>query len=94
MTIMPAGKEPEPGAFARAVAEEIRLALTRHRISGAQLAVMIGRSQSYVSKRLRSESSFTANDVEAICRELNEDLLKLITTAIRSMRAQGPGSAP
>jgi len=94
MSIMPAGKEPEPGAFARAVADEIRLALTRHRTSGAQLAGMIKRSQSYVSKRLRGEASFTANDVEAICQVLNEDLLRLITTAIRTMRAQGPGSGP
>lgn len=87
MTIMPAGKEPEPGAFARAVAEEVRLALTRHRISGAQLAGKIGRSQSYMSKRLRGEASFTANDVESICRVLHEDLLKLLTTAVRSMRS-------
>ena len=87
MTIMPAGKEPEPGAFARAVAEEVRLALTRHRKSGTQLASMIGRSQSYMSKRLRGESSFSANDLEAICRVLNEDLLRLLTAAVRSMRS-------
>lgn len=88
MTIMPAGKEPEPGAFARAVAEEVRLALTRHRTSGTQLAGMIGRSQSYMSKRLRGESSFSANDLEAICRVLHEDLLRLLTAAVRSMRSR------
>lgn len=86
MTIMPAGKEPEPGVFARAVAEEVRLAMTRRRTSGTQLACMIGRSQSYMSKRLRGESSFSANDLEAICRVLHEDLLKLLTAAVRSMR--------
>lgn len=88
MVIMPAGKEPEPGAFARAVSDEIRHALTRHRTSGAQLAGMIGRSKSYVSKRLRNESSFTANDVEAICRVLGENLLQLLTRAIRSMNGR------
>ena len=88
MTIMPAGKEPEPGAFARAVSDEVRLAMVRHRISGTQLAGMIGRSQSYMSKRLRNDASFTANDVEAICRVLHEDLLKLITSAIRAMRSR------
>ena len=77
MSIMPAGKEPEPGAFARAVSEEIRIALARHRVSGAQLAGMIGRSQSYISKRIRNEASFTANDVAAVCEVLEEDLLRL-----------------
>lgn len=85
MAIMPAGKEPRPGAFARAVAEEVRLALTRNRKSGAQVAVMIGRSQSYMSKRLRGESSFSANDLEGICRALDEDLLTLLTAAVRAM---------
>jgi len=88
MTIMPAGKEPEPGAFARAVSDEVRLAMARHRISGTQLAGMIGRSQSYMSKRLRNDASFTANDVEAICRVLHEDLLKILTSAIRAMRSR------
>lgn len=87
MSIMPAGKEPEPGAFARAVSDEIRMALARHRVSGSQLAGMVGRSQSYISKRLRNESSFTADDVDAICRALHEDLLHLVTAAIRTMRA-------
>lgn len=86
MAIMPAGKEPEPGVFARAVSHEVRHLLTDRRVSGAQMAGMIGRSQSYVSKRLRGESSFTANDVESICRALNKDLLELLTAAVRRMR--------
>lgn len=88
MTIMPAGKEPEPGAFARAVSDEVRLAMARHRLSGAQLAAMIQRSQSYVSKRLRNDASFTANDVQTICEVLNEDLLQLLSAAIKAMRSK------
>jgi transcriptional regulator with XRE-family HTH domain len=88
MSIMPAGKEPEPGAFARALSDEVRHALTRHRKSGAQLAGMIGRSKSYVSKRLRNEAAFSATDVEDICRVLGEDLLELLTVAVRKMRAR------
>jgi hypothetical protein len=34
MTDMPSGKEPEPGYFARAVSDEIIVAMTRHRVSG------------------------------------------------------------
>jgi len=88
MSIMPAGKEPSPGAFARAVSDQVRLALTRHRMSGTHLAGKIKRSQSYMSKRLRNEASFTANDLEAICRVLGEDLLHLLTAAVRAMRAR------
>jgi len=86
MSDVPRGSEPEPGAFARAVSEEIRLALARHRLSGNQLAVKIGRSQSYMSKRLRGESSFTANDVAQACEVMGEDLLRLLTRAVRSMQ--------
>jgi len=88
MTNMPAGKEPQPGPFAVAVSIEVRHLLTDRMVSGNQLAGLIGRSQSYMSKRLRGESSFTANDVEAICRVLNQDLLELLTAAIKRMRSQ------
>jgi len=87
MTNMPAGKEPQPGPFAVAVSIEVRHLLTDRMVSGNQLAGLIGRSQSYMSKRLRGESSFTANDVEAICRVLNQDLLELLTAAIKRMRS-------
>ena len=86
MTIMPSGKEPEPGKFARAFSAQVRSSMARQRVSGSQLAVMIGRSQSYVSKRLRDEASFTANDAESICTSLHEDLLEVMIRTIRSMR--------
>lgn len=84
--VMPSGKEPEPGPFACAVSDEIRLAMTRHRVSGSQLAALIKRSQAYVSKRLRNEAAFTANDCEDICRVLGEDLLQLLVRAVHASR--------
>lgn len=86
MTNVPKGSEPEPGAFAVAVSLEVSHLLTDRRTSGAQLAGMIGRSQSYMSKRLRGESSFTVNDLDTICRVLNKDLLELLAGAIRRTR--------
>lgn len=86
MSKMPSGKQPVPGLFARAVSDEVRLALTRHRVSGSQLAVMTQRSQSYISKRLRNDASFTANDVEDICEVLGEDLLMLLRKAVMASR--------
>lgn len=85
MTIMPSGAQSEPGPFARAFSAQVRASMARQRISGSQLAAMIDKSQSYVSKRLRDESSFTANDVEAICLALHEDLLAMMVATVRSM---------
>lgn len=83
---MPSKAQPAPGPFARAVSDEVRLAMTRHRVSGSQLAEMVERSQSYISKRLRNEAQFTANDVEDICRVLKEDLLQLLGRAVHASR--------
>lgn len=64
--------------------------MARQRVSGAQLAARAGISQSYVSKRLRDEVAFSANDVEDICEALGEDLLTLLHSAVRaSRRAKG-----
>lgn len=93
MTNMPSGKEPEPGHFARAVSGEIRLAMTRSRVNGTQLAGMIGRSQSYVSKRLNNGAAFTANDIELICDVLGEDLFNLCRSAVMASR-QAKGKQP
>lgn len=82
---MPSGTQPESGPLARAISSEIRAAMARHRVSGAQLARDTDRSQSYLSKRLRDESSFTINDVEDICRVLDEPVASLLAKALRSM---------
>lgn len=86
MTSVPSGSQPKPGPFARAVSDEIRMAMARRRVSGAQLAEMVSRSQSYISKRLRNEAAFTANDCEDICRALKEDLLGLLSRAVHASR--------
>ena len=88
MTDVPSKAQPEPGPFARAASDEVRLAMFRHRVSGAQLAAMTERSQSYISKRLRNDAAFTANDIEDICRVLGEDLLDFLTRAVLTMRRQ------
>lgn len=87
MSNVPKGSEPEPGPFAVSVSHEVRHLLTDRRVSGAQLAGRIGRSQSYMSKRLRGEASFTTTDLETICRVLQKDLLELLVAAVRRMRS-------
>ena len=86
MAVMPSGSQPVPGPLSRAVSAEIRLAMARKRVSGAELARKTERSQSYISKRLRDEASFTSNDVEDIVNALGVDLLALVVAAVEASR--------
>lgn len=83
---VPSGSQPKPGPFALAVSAQVRSAMALRQISGAQLASKAERSQSYISKRLRGDASFTANDVEDICEALGVDLLDLLAAAVRASR--------
>lgn len=82
---MPSGKEAASGPLARAVSAEVRATMARHRISGAKLANLVGMSQSYISRRLLDDAPFTLNDVEAICRALDERPSDFMAAALRSM---------
>lgn len=86
MANMPKGSQPAPGKFARAFAAQVRIAMADKRVTGADLARMTGRSQSYISKRLRDEAQFSANDCEAICDALGEDILEFLTAAIQRIK--------
>ena len=68
--------------------------MARQRISGVQLAKMTGKSQSYMSKRLRNEMSFTANDIDEICEVLKEDLFELLRAAVLASRRSRTGHRP
>ncbi|NWL13258.1 hypothetical protein DM793_18500 [Paenarthrobacter nitroguajacolicus] len=82
---MPSGKQPTSGPFARAVSAEFRAAMARHQMSGPRLAQRSGISQSYLSRRLRDEVAFTANDIEAICKALDISLFGVLQAAVKAM---------
>ena len=86
MAVMPKGTAPTPGPLSRAVSAEIRQAMARQRISGTELARMTGRSQGYISKRLRDESSFTTNDVADIVEALGVDLMSFVHAVVVASR--------
>ena len=48
------------------VAEEIRAHMARRRIKQAQIALVTGKSQSYVSRRLTGDVPFDLDDLENI----------------------------
>lgn len=56
------------------VAEEVRVALTRRRMSGAELARQLGRSQTFVQKRLDGRQAFDIDDLEAVAHVLDVDV--------------------
>ena len=83
---VPAVKQQESGPFARALSAEVRAALARQRLTAKQLALRAKLSESYLGKRLRDIAPLTANDLEAICGALGEDLLAFITAAVEAAK--------
>jgi hypothetical protein len=82
---VPTGSQPTPGAFAKAISAEVRSAMARQRVSGAELARMIGRSQNYLARRLRDDVPLSANDIEDICEVLGQDLPELVIAAAHAI---------
>lgn len=74
---VPTGKQPEPSPLARAFSRRVRLVMGDQRVTAQALAKTTGISRSYLGKRLRDESPFTLNDVEAICRALEIEMPKM-----------------
>jgi transcriptional regulator with XRE-family HTH domain len=52
------------------------------------LAEASGLSRSYLGKRLRDESSFTVNDIEAICDALDEPLEAFSLDVVRRRKRE------
>jgi transcriptional regulator with XRE-family HTH domain len=63
----------------RHVAEEIRAVLARRRISGKEMASALGLSQFAMSRRLRGETPFSLDELDAVARHLGVPVSSLIT---------------
>jgi transcriptional regulator with XRE-family HTH domain len=60
----------QPSTLADNVAAEVRAHLARRHLTGAALAAAIGKSEMYVSRRLRGHVAFDLGDVEQAARFL------------------------
>lgn len=79
---VPSGSQPKPGPLARAISAEVRAIMAERRITAQALAESAGLKRSYLGKRLRDEASLSANDIEAICKALNVDILVFAHNAV------------
>lgn len=68
----------QPHPLRVTIAEEVRAQMGRDRISAVQLGRMIGRSQSYMSRRLVGDLPFDLDDLEAIAGALDVPLSRLL----------------
>lgn len=78
------------------VAEEVRAQMARRRMSGVQLAKAMGKSQTYLWRRLNGLTAFDMDDIEQLVRLLDlslEDLFP-VTSAARSTRSGGLRTSP
>jgi DNA-binding phage protein len=72
--VMPSGKQPTPGPYARTFSAHVRAVMAEHGVTAQALAKAAGVSRNYLGKRLRDEAPFTLNDVEAVSKALGIEL--------------------
>lgn len=68
----------QPSTLADSVAAEVRAQLGRRQLTGVALAAAIGKSEMYVSRRLRGEVPFDLIDVEQAAKFLGVAVADLI----------------
>lgn len=62
--------------------------MAEYRITAQDLAKKAKLSRSYLGKRLRDESSFTVNDIDAICEALDIELEVFAMEVIRRRKRE------
>ena len=62
--------------------------MAEYRITAQDLAKKAKLSRSYLGKRLRDESSFTVNDIDAICEALGVELEVFAMEVIRRRKRE------
>lgn len=66
------------------VAEEVRVWLARRRMSGAELARRLGRSQTFIAKRLDGRQAMDLDDLQMIAAELHIPVTALFQAGLNS----------
>ena len=74
----------QPSTLADSVAAEVRAQLARRQSTGTALANAIGKSEMYVSRRLRGETPFDLIDLEQAARFLGVAVADLLPAPERA----------
>ena len=74
----------QPSTLADSVAAEVRAHLGRRRLTAMALASAIGKSEMYVSRRIRGEVAFDLIDVEQVAQFLGIAVADLMPTPERT----------
>jgi transcriptional regulator with XRE-family HTH domain len=69
-----------PATLSDLVAEEVRALMARRKVSGRELADLLGVSPSWISYRLNGKQPIDLNDLERIANALEVPILTLIPT--------------
>lgn len=77
------------GTLRAGVAEEVRALLGRRRMSSVALARGIGKSHTYVWRRLSGETAFDLDDLAAIAGALDVSVISLLPAAERQREITG-----
>lgn len=81
MSASESADEPQVGSLARTISRNVAALMDERRVSQAQLAAAIGLQQSSVGKRLRGDTNWTANDIEAVSIAFDVSVAQLIEPA-------------
>ncbi|WP_407662224.1 helix-turn-helix domain-containing protein [Nakamurella lactea] len=73
--------------MSEAIAEEVRAATARVRLSGAALARHLGKPQPWVSRRLTGAVPFDVDELSAICDLLGIDVVDLMRDAVQARQS-------
>ena len=85
---------PVRHGLAAAIASELRAEKGRQRLSQRALADLIGRDQSYVSKRLSGQASLTLDEYVTLCQALGVRPDEMLRRALDQLPAVRPSGQP
>lgn len=60
------------------IAAEVRAQMARRQVSGASMAVTLGKSQKWMSRRTTGEIAFDMDDLEQVAKVLEVDVEQLL----------------
>lgn len=74
-------------AQAQAVPGNVRAEMARRRVTQAQLAEALGKTQQAVSARLNGRVAFDVNELHTVAEVLDIDVTDLLTAGARTQRS-------